>query len=135
MKGRTVITASMLSALVLVLVSVCPGGSYAEEAFLTDDATVMAAQPKEVASQTFLKVSGPLNSHTELDAFLKFDLSSLPAGTTGTNIVNATLVLWVNSLNRNGSFDVAAVGGTWDERTVKWATMPAIIGVEKAGVV
>ncbi len=135
MRGRTFITASMLCALALVLVGVCPGRSNAQEAFLTEDATVRAAQPRTVASQSSLKVVGPLNSHSEQDSFLKFDLSCLPAGITGSNILRATLVLHVNSLTRTGSFDVAVVEGAWKDRTVTWENAPKIIGLETADVV
>jgi len=139
MKGERFIRASALSAFVLVTaVGVCPGTSYAQEAILTDNSTIVAAKPKtdpSAASQRNLHVVGPLDARVECDALLKFDLSTLPTGTASTNILKATLVLYVNTLTRSGTFDVASVGGMWNERTVTWATAPALIQIESAGVV
>ena len=128
----------MLTALVLVLVGVCPGRSYAQEAILTDNSTVVAAKPRSVpsaSSQRSLHVVGPLDSRTECDALLKFDLSTIPNGTTSTNILKATLILWADTLIHGGTFDVVSVGGAWNERTVTWATAPALLQIEAAGVV
>ena len=114
-----------------------PGVASGEEAFLTDDATLIAAQPTGAKgwSQTTLRVIGPAGDRAVKETFLKFDLSTLPPGITGSNIVKATLVLGVDKVVGNGSFDVATVGGTWNESTVSWATAPPIIGVEVTGVV
>jgi ribonuclease HI len=120
------------------MAAVCPGTADAQEAILTDNSTVVAAKPKTVptaASQGSLRVVGPADARVECDALLKFDLSTLPAGTASTNILKATLILYVNTLIRSGTFDVASIGGAWSERTVTWATAPALIQVEAAGVV
>lgn len=138
MRGRIGIAASMLTALVLVLVGVCPGKSYAQEAILTDNSTVVAAKPKTVpnaTAQRSLHVVGPLDTRVECDTLLKFDLSTIPTGITSTNILKATLILWVNTLTYSGTFDVVSVGGAWNQRTVTWATTPALIQVEAAGAV
>lgn len=138
MKGERLIRASVLGAFVVAIAGVCPGRSYAQEAVLTDNSTVVAAKPKSVPSaalQRSLHVVGPLDARVECDALLKFDLSTLPAGTASTNILKATLILWVNTLTHSGTFDIVSVGGAWNERTVTWATAPALIQVEAAGLV
>ena len=138
MKGEGLTRAVVLSAFVVVMAGVCPGSAEAQEAVLTDNSTILAAKPKAVpsaASQHSLRVVGPLNARAECDALLKFDLSTLPAGTANTNILKATLILYVNTLARSGTFDVVSVGEAWNEQTVTWAKAPALLQMETAGVV
>ncbi len=64
-------------------------------------------------------------------ALLKFDLSTLPAGTTAADVAKATLMLWVSkpcehSDRPAGSFDVHLVTGAWSEAAVTNHTAPAI---------
>ncbi len=63
-------------------------------------------------------------------ALLKFDLSTLPAGTTAADVAKATLKLWVSkpcehSDRPAGSFDVRLVTGAWSEAAVTNHTAPA----------
>jgi len=48
-------------------------------------------------------------------ALIQFDLSSLPAGTTASQIGNATLKLFVNRINTTGLVNVQPVTSTWSE--------------------
>ncbi len=64
-------------------------------------------------------------------ALLKFDLSTLPAGTTAADVAKATLKLWVSkpcehSDRPAGSFDVRLVTGAWSEAAVTNHTAPGI---------
>ena len=109
----------------------------AQEAILKDDATVLiaartAAGSRQVAS--YLHVVGPLGSASEQDAFLQFDFSQLPPGTTGSNITAATLVLYVNKLKRSGSVDIVSVNGTWGENTITSANVPIRLQPEAVNV-
>jgi len=108
----------------------------AQEAILTDNATVAVANPAKSSRlpAADLAIVGPLGSKTELDAFLKFDLSTLPAGTTGANVAKATLVLFDIAVQSTGTFDVVAVNGAWHEHTITSATVPARAEVETNGV-
>ena len=50
--------------------------------------------------------------------FIAFDLSSVPAGYTGSGIAKATLKLYVSSVTKAGSFNVDLVNGSWTEATL-----------------
>jgi hypothetical protein len=56
-------------------------------------------------------------------AFVRFDLSSLPQDAV---IAKATLRAWVNLVSNEGSVDVAAVLGPWDEATLTASTAPDV---------
>jgi len=66
--------------------------------------------------------------------FLKFDLSSVPAGYTGANIAKATLRLYVSNVTAAGSFNVHLVGGNWSEKTITDSLSP-VVGATIASVV
>jgi hypothetical protein len=54
-------------------------------------------------------------------ALIKFDLSSLPAGTTASQIGAASLKLYVNQVNTSGLVSVQPIAGSWSESTVTYA--------------
>ena len=58
--------------------------------------------------------------------FIAFDLSSIPAGYTGSNIAKATLKLYVSSVTTAGSFNVDLVNGSWTEATLTANNTPAL---------
>ena len=55
-------------------------------------------------------------------AFIRFDLTAVPATYTGTSVAKATLKLFVHSVTKAGSFNVNLVNGTWAEATIDLAT-------------
>ena len=59
-------------------------------------------------------------------AYIKFDLSSVPAGYTSTNVAKATLKLYVNSVAKAGSFNVDFINGSWAEKTITADLAPAL---------
>jgi hypothetical protein len=61
--------------------------------------------------------------------FLLFDLSTLPAGSTGSNISKATLTLFVRgAVKAPGSFDIKLVTGPWNESNITGNNGAALIG-------
>ncbi len=64
----------------------------------------------------------------ETRGLMKFDLSTLPGGTTGAAVAKATLKLWVNKVRSPGTVKAAALSANanWSENTVTWATVPAL---------
>ena len=136
MKQHLFVKAAIVSLFVGMMGVFWPSQSHATEAILTDDATVAVAKPASSSRRPASKlcVVGPLGIETEQNAYLKFDLSTLPAGTIGTNIAKATLVLYVRTVKHAGSFDVVAVNGAWTESTVTSATVPSPTEVEATGV-
>src|SRR6185437_5378396 len=61
-------------------------------------------------------------------AFLQFDLSTLPAGTTSAQVTRATLTVFANRVNTAGAVTVAPVSASWGEYSVTSATAPATGG-------
>lgn len=95
----------------------------AADATLSGDASVNSAHPSvNYGALSNLYVA---SGHT---AFLQFDLSTLPAGTTSVQVSRATLMVFVNRVNTAGSVTVAPVTASWGEYSVTSATAPAIGG-------
>ena len=55
---------------------------------------------------------------------LRFDLGTLPAGTTAARLVKATLVLHVNRVGAPGAVDLHPVNGHWTEAGVTGTNLP-----------
>lgn len=68
--------------------------------------------------------SQSLNIQSNAWTFLQFDLSTLPAGTTGSQVQKATLVLFVTQVGAAGSFDIYEVGAPWAESSITWSNQP-----------
>ena len=60
---------------------------------------------------------------------VRFDLSTLPAGTTAAKVVKATLLLYVNRIGIPGSVEVQTVFSAWAEATVTANTVPVTSGM------
>ena len=60
------------------------------------------------------------------NTYIQFDLSSVPFGYTGANVVKATLKVYVNSVTKPGSFNVDLVNGGWSEKTISSSLSPAL---------
>jgi hypothetical protein len=88
----------------------------------SDDAYVNSAAPTvNYGAAVTLNLSSAADS-----AFIRFDLTPVPASYTGASIAKATLKLYVNTVPTAGSFNVDYVTGTWAEKTIKYSTEPAI---------
>ena len=62
--------------------------------------------------------------------YLKFNLSTLPAGAT---VSKATLRLYVDWVIKSGSFDVYQLNNTWSESTLTYNTPPPVLGASATG--
>jgi len=125
--GRTdgLIIAFFLGVIALSL----PGISTGYEVVLTDDAYTTSNFPDyNYGSSPMLYISRSLGfSPLIRNTYVKFDLSSLPAGMTGDNIEKATLKVFVSDMTNQGSFDVKAVsGGNWDEESIAYSNAPTL---------
>ncbi len=58
--------------------------------------------------------------------YIQFDLSSIPAGYTSSNLAKASLKLYVNAVTTTGSFNVDYVNGSWAENTITANLAPAL---------
>lgn len=93
------------------------------EAPLAADAHVAALQPAlNFGSLPTLGVGGGAS------ALLRFDLGTLPAGTTAAKLVKANLVLFVNRVGVPGALELQTVNGGWTENGVTAATAPPTSG-------
>jgi Collagen triple helix repeat (20 copies) len=59
-------------------------------------------------------------------ALLQFDLSTLPAGLTSSQVAHATLTVFVNRVNTGGTVSLSPVTSAWSEPAVTYATIPTI---------
>ena len=124
---------SLLSGMfIAALLTILPVQSWAQEARLTDDSYTASATPTaNFGSASGLIVDSGTNHR---NAYLKFDLSPLPAGTTGTSVAKATLTLWIASQGHSGLFDVHRVNSSWGEKAITFNAAPTLGSVDAAGV-
>ncbi len=116
--------ALLLGAMALVCAAVPHGACYALEVILSDDAAVSSVQEsRNFGMDLLLSVNGGSSGKK---SFLKFDLSSLPTGTTGSHVAKATLRLFVNKMRTAGDVNVYRVTGDWSDREITEATAPAL---------
>jgi hypothetical protein len=81
-----------------------PGTALAQEARLTDDTGISSAnRTANFGGAGAMSVN--VNS-SNLRGFIKFDLSTLPAGTTGNSVAKAVLTFYVANVGTVGSFNV-----------------------------
>jgi hypothetical protein len=88
-----------------------------------------------VAADTFVVSTNPATNYGGLSnlhvnnsstVLIQFDLSSLPADTTSSQISKATLRLYVNRINTSGLVSVLPVTSAWIESIVTYATIPTL---------
>jgi hypothetical protein len=60
------------------------------------------------------------------NAYIQFDLSSIPSSYTGANVSKASLKLFVNGMANAGSFNVDMVNGSWTELGISYNNAPAL---------
>jgi len=100
-----------------LLVAMNPARGGAEVVPLVGDSTADPAATRPLGSDPALGVSATRT------AFIRFDLSALPAGTT---VHRATLSIYVGRLLAAGSLAVHRVTGPWDEDTLTAARQPTV---------
>jgi hypothetical protein len=107
--------------------------SFATEAVLTDDTTVNRAIPHAAYyTQPTLAVAASVQGVADL-SYLKFDLSSLPPETTGTQVMRATLEVYCDNITKSGTADIVAVTSPWVESIITGENPPALGPVVLAG--
>ncbi|MGA8742030.1 MAG: DNRLRE domain-containing protein [Terracidiphilus sp.] len=104
-------------------------------AFLALAAYQAHATQAPVAGDSYVNSAYPTTNYGALTnlyvggggtAFIQFDLSSLPSGTTSSQISKATLRVFVNRVNTSGAVTVQSVTGSWSESGITYATMPTL---------
>jgi hypothetical protein len=108
----------------LLAVLCCLGGLVHENAeaavaLIADDAHVSSLEKnKSYGSSPVLVVSDTSR------AFVRFDLSALPANLPANQIAKATMQVWVNRVSRPGSIQVIPVSAGWSEAELTFRTAP-----------
>src|SRR5260370_30042151 len=105
----------------LVLLLGAAGGSqlWAAEGVLAADAYVSTAAPNSnFGALPTLNVGGGST------AFIRFDLSALPPGTTSASIASAELIVYVNRVGVAGHVDFHTVTASWTGSRLTSASSP-----------
>jgi hypothetical protein len=117
------------SALLAALAALAAGPALALDAPLAADTYTSAALP----ANNFGALP-TLNTGGGATSLLRFDLGTLPAGTTAARLVKATLVLYVNRVGSPGAIDLHPVNGNWAEAGVTAASQPPAGGLSLYGI-
>src|ERR1035438_2889559 len=104
----------------------------------------VSAQSLTLTADTYVNPGGVTNYGTSAgfnvggaaasQGLIQFDLSSLPPGTTSSQISKATLVVFVNNVLIPGTLNVNEANGTWTETGVNGTNQPAIGNAIATGV-
>lgn len=113
-------TCRTLSLLVL-LVGITAIAATAQITPSADAYTNTASPGTNYGAKTLLNVNSPSQT-----TYIQFDLSSIPAGYSGSSVAKATLKLYVNAVTGAGSFNVDYVNGSWLENTITANLAPAL---------
>jgi hypothetical protein len=104
-----------------MLAIVATGAAHATEGVVVADASVNSAHgTTNYGGLSNLYVNGTSTT------LIQFDLSSLPAGTTASQIGAASLKLYINRVNASGAVTVQPVTGAWSEPSVTYSTTPTL---------
>ena len=119
---RSVFSNSWLrqGALICTLALV-PATAFALEARLTDDAYTSTAAPTAHLGAKQALVAG-----TGRTSFMKFDMSLIPEGTTGSNVVQATLRIFTRKIVTPGSISLVNVLDDWNEHAITQQVEPTL---------
>ena len=91
---------------------------------VTDDTYIVSGSSTIQGTNPSLQVASPSTS-----SLLKFDLSGLPAGTTGAQVLKATVKLYVTTVALPGNLDVCLVNTSWSEKTLIYSSRPTLFNI------
>src|SRR5437867_13151289 len=114
---------------VLAFVGACflrPSDASAVLAMPEADAHTTAGSPGTFGAVKTLRIQGPPARNRVRTAFIRFDLSTLPPGTTGSEVTRATLMFFVDAVRVPGSLDVRQVTSAWSEETISGTNEPTL---------
>lgn len=96
---------------------------FASDARLAADAYVSTGSPN--ANNQFAP-SNHVGGSGNRRSFVRFDMATLPAGTPGSQVAKASLVLFADTATNGSTFDVMRVSGAWSESTLTNNSAPAL---------
>jgi hypothetical protein len=106
------------------------GAASAQDMTLVQDTYVNPGTVNNYGTSIVINVGGT----PAMQGLLQFSLSSLPPGTTSSQVSKATLVLYVNNVLSNGTLNVNEANGSWTELGVNGTNQPAIGNAIATGV-
>ena len=109
-----------LSTLLSVLGAVST--AWAQMTPVAQDSYIATGSGANYGAQPTINVGGA----SQFQGLVQFDLSHLPAGTTGAGVAKATLLLYINNLDTSGSVNVALANGSWTEAGVNGINGPVV---------
>src|ERR1700730_11210062 len=112
----------LLALLTLFISAISPETTRAQLQPASDSFTNSNQPTTNFGTNVSLKIDGTVAKKT----YIRFDLSSLPTGTTGSQISKATLQLFVNTVNNAGTFDVFRVTSAWNEASITFNNAPSV---------
>jgi hypothetical protein len=132
-EGNARLTTSLLASVLLgsARLLLLPPAASAVPAKLTDDAYTKLGSSTNFGSQGVLHVIGGSNQKS----WLKFDLTTLPMGTTGSQVAKATLRLFADSVATGGMITVNHATSAWTEGTVNGMPEPFVSATQDAAFV
>lgn len=92
----------------------------ANDAALTGDAYINPGDSGPYGALPVIDIGGA----TASEGLLSFDLTKLPAGTTGSSVSSAKLSIFVDQVTTPGAIDVYAASASWSESSVNGVTAP-----------
>src|ERR1022692_373899 len=119
-----------LSLAAMVAVILLPWAASAQSMALVQDTYVTPGNATNYGTSISINVGGPPASQ----GLIQFDLSSLPPGTTSSQVAKATLVLFVNNILTNGTMNVNEADGPWTENGVNGLNQPAVGNAVATGI-
>jgi len=125
-----------IAALIAALTSLLPvrQATAASSTLVADSYTASTAPTANKGKATTLNVSGPPDATLVQNAYIRFDLSTLPAAATADDIAKATLTIYVTKVTGSGSFDVKRVASAWTESTINAGSPPTLGTAEQSAV-
>jgi hypothetical protein len=93
--------------------------------YVLQDTDLYQGTGSPTSSVDDLDVAYSFGAGHDMHAFLKFDLSMAAFG-SGSEVSNATLWLYTESVATPGSINLRYVTSPWDAGTITWATQPAV---------
>jgi len=105
--------------LLVFLAALAPTAACALEAPDAGDAYISAASPNANHGAVM-----SLSIKDKQTGYFKFDLTGLPAGTTGSQIAKATLIFWVSRVITPGSINLLVPSQDWQASTLTYRNAP-----------
>lgn len=128
LRGQRLAVSCLLTLFTLLVLT---GGAAAQVTPSDDSYTSSSTPTTNFGTAVTVSVQ---NTTSTTNAYIRFDLSSVPAGYNSSNVAKATLKLFVNGVTAAGSFNVKYVNAAWTEKTIKYNGAPALGGTVASNV-